>query len=166
MQVSIAWRYSLNRDSLNGVDTNMAKSTKRKEVIPDWLDAELKALPDLDEGLDLDLPGLDIDFSELDDALGLGGDLPGLDFGLDLRSFDDGVLRSHKSARARDMGYTRATKQRCGAKTRTGKPCKAPGNGRGGRCKMHGGASTGPRTAEGKARSLAALRGNRTNRNI
>jgi len=46
----------------------------------------------------------------------------------------------------------------CGAKTRSGRPCKqlviSPCNGR---CKFHGGHSTGPRTRKGKAR--AALNG-------
>ena len=32
----------------------------------------------------------------------------------------------------------------CGAKTRSGGPCKHKGNIRNGRCKHHGGASTGP----------------------
>ena len=32
---------------------------------------------------------------------------------------------------------------RCGAKTRTGTPCKAPAM-KNGRCKLHGGKSTGP----------------------
>jgi hypothetical protein len=41
----------------------------------------------------------------------------------------------------------------CGAKTRSGGPCRLPGAGCGGRCKLHGGASTGPRTVEGRARS-------------
>jgi len=36
----------------------------------------------------------------------------------------------------------------CGAKTRPGTPCKSPAM-RNGRCRMHGGASTGPRTPEG-----------------
>jgi hypothetical protein len=40
----------------------------------------------------------------------------------------------------------------CGARTRRGTYCKAPGHGQGGRCKLHGGKSTGPRTAEGRAR--------------
>lgn len=40
---------------------------------------------------------------------------------------------------------------RCGARTRTGTPCRSPAMGNG-RCRMHGGASTGPRTAEGVAR--------------
>ena len=44
---------------------------------------------------------------------------------------------------------------RCGAKTRLGCPCKGPAMANG-RCRMHGGASTGPKTAEGKARIAAA----------
>jgi hypothetical protein len=44
---------------------------------------------------------------------------------------------------------------RCGAKTRRGKACQAPAMPNG-RCRMHGGASTGPRTAEGLARSKRA----------
>lgn len=44
---------------------------------------------------------------------------------------------------------------RCGAKTRRGTPCKSPAM-RNGRCRMHGGASTGPRTAAGRARSARA----------
>jgi hypothetical protein len=44
---------------------------------------------------------------------------------------------------------------RCGAKTRTGCPCQSPAMNNG-RCRMHGGASTGPRTPEGRARISAA----------
>jgi hypothetical protein len=44
---------------------------------------------------------------------------------------------------------------RCGAKTRTGCPCQSPAM-TNGRCRMHGGASTGPRTPEGRARISAA----------
>lgn len=47
---------------------------------------------------------------------------------------------------------------RCGARTRKGTPCRAkalPGKTR---CKFHGGASTGPRTAEGRARIAEAQR--------
>jgi len=40
---------------------------------------------------------------------------------------------------------------RCGARTRAGTPCKAAAMPNG-RCRMHGGPSTGPRTIEGKAR--------------
>ena len=48
----------------------------------------------------------------------------------------------------------------CGAKTRKGTPCRCQpfslvtGNGR---CKFHGGMSTGPKTVEGRERALKAL---------
>ena len=46
--------------------------------------------------------------------------------------------------------------QSCGARTRRGTACqKPPLNGKT-RCRLHGGLSTGPRTAEGKARIAAA----------
>jgi hypothetical protein len=50
---------------------------------------------------------------------------------------------------------------RCGAKNRKGTPCRAPAMwskraGKYTRCRMHGGASTGPRTREGLARSRRA----------
>jgi hypothetical protein len=44
---------------------------------------------------------------------------------------------------------------RCRAKTRQGQECRAPAM-LNGRCRMHGGASTGPRTPEGLARSRRA----------
>jgi len=44
---------------------------------------------------------------------------------------------------------------RCGARTRRGKPCQAPAMANG-RCRMHGGLSTGPRTPEGLERSRKA----------
>jgi len=44
---------------------------------------------------------------------------------------------------------------RCGARTRAGCPCRAPAMANG-RCRMHGGRSTGPRTPEGLARPTAA----------
>ncbi len=52
---------------------------------------------------------------------------------------------------------TPARGEKCGAKTRKGTPCqcKALANGR---CKLHGGKSTGPRTPEGKMKSAANLR--------
>ena len=42
---------------------------------------------------------------------------------------------------------------RCGARTRCGGCCRQPAM-RNGRCRMHGGLSTGPRTAAGLARAL------------
>ena len=47
---------------------------------------------------------------------------------------------------------------RCGAYARSaGHPCKAQALANG-RCRNHGGMSTGPKTAEGKAKSLANLK--------
>jgi hypothetical protein len=43
----------------------------------------------------------------------------------------------------------------CGAHTRAGTPCKMTAIFRNGRCKLHGGLSTGPRSNAGKARSAA-----------
>jgi hypothetical protein len=45
---------------------------------------------------------------------------------------------------------------RCGAKTRRGSPCLKPALKNKTRCQLHGGKSTGPRTAEGKAQVIAA----------
>src|SRR3954451_16974305 len=44
---------------------------------------------------------------------------------------------------------------RCGARTRAGTPCRAAAM-PAGRCRIHGGASTGPRTGEGLERIRAA----------
>ena len=44
----------------------------------------------------------------------------------------------------------------CNAKTRSGGQCQRAGNPQNGRCHWHGGASTGPKTAEGRARIAAA----------
>ena len=46
--------------------------------------------------------------------------------------------------------------QRCGAKTRRGTACRRPASKRNGRCRLHGGQSTGPKTAEGRAKIAAA----------
>ena len=46
--------------------------------------------------------------------------------------------------------------QRCGAKTRKGTPCQRPAYKRNGRCSLHGGKSTGPKTEDGLARLTAA----------
>ncbi len=69
------------------------------------------------------------------------------------------------SAWRRHRVTPRRDRPRCGAKRkRDGKPCRAPvvwdvdrDAPRNGRCKMHGGASTGPKTPEGRARALAYL---------
>jgi hypothetical protein len=45
----------------------------------------------------------------------------------------------------------------CNARTKSGHPCRALGLEPSGRCKWHGGMSTGPRTAQGKAASAGNL---------
>lgn len=60
----------------------------------------------------------------------------------------------------------RRERPKCGAKCRDGHPCQAPALFepaygcyiRNGRCRLHGGLSTGPRTAAGKRRIAAAAR--------
>ena len=54
---------------------------------------------------------------------------------------------------------------KCGARTRIGRPCRAPvvwdkehNKPVNGKCRMHGGLSTGPKTIEGRRRSLANLK--------
>ena len=46
--------------------------------------------------------------------------------------------------------------QRCEAITRKGTPCQRPGNKINGRCRLHGGRSTGPRTTDGLERLVAS----------
>lgn len=59
----------------------------------------------------------------------------------------------------------RGARPRCGARTRQGRPCRAPAvwergavGPRNGRCRVHGGLSTGPRTKEGRERIAASNR--------
>ena len=56
----------------------------------------------------------------------------------------------------------------CNAKTRTGSLCRRTGSAKNGRCHLHGGKSTGPKTAEGRARIAAAQfkHGNRSKASI
>ena len=72
----------------------------------------------------------------------------------------------HRRHAAREVFAARppaVTRPQCGARCRDGHPCAAPavwststGAPRNGRCRMHGGLSTGPRTVEGRARVAAA----------
>jgi len=51
------------------------------------------------------------------------------------------------------MEITLEQKEYCGAKTRKGTPCKRRDIYENGRCRLHGGLSTGPRTEAGKRKS-------------
>lgn len=91
-----------------------------------------------------------------------------------------GVLRAldHLEAAMRRAPLTerrtpRCRRPRCGARCRDGHACRAAVVVRrdksghviaAARCRMHGGCSTGPRTPEGRARSLAALARGRARR--
>lgn len=52
-------------------------------------------------------------------------------------------------------------KRVCGARKKTGERCRSKSLHRGGKCKFHGGLSTGARTPEGKAKAIAAMRAGR-----
>ncbi len=54
------------------------------------------------------------------------------------------------------LGGDPASAPRCGARTRAGTPCRGPAVRGRLRCRLHGGRSTGPRTAEGRERCRAA----------
>jgi hypothetical protein len=47
----------------------------------------------------------------------------------------------------------------CDAKTRKGTPCRNTRLFKNGRCKLHGGLSTGPKTLEGRLKVLSNLKG-------
>ena len=90
---------------------------------------------------------------------------------LTVDEFIDRVLARKRAARTRHANQSRPPsipkwgRPLCGAKTRKGTPCQAPpvwdkehNRPRNGRCRMHGGLSTGPKTPEGKAKSLSKLK--------
>lgn len=62
-----------------------------------------------------------------------------------------------KSQRAALYEIQRFVGSRCGARTRLGRPCHRKGL-KSGRCRNHGGLSTGPRTVEGRRRALGNLK--------
>ena len=64
------------------------------------------------------------------------------------------ILLRLVAARRREMLRSR----KCGAKTRKGTPCQMRPIPWSRRCRLHGGLSTGPKTAEGRARIAEAQR--------
>lgn len=70
----------------------------------------------------------------------------------------------YRHTRANDSGGMPAWltlphgRQNCAARTKAGHPCRGKALPKTGRCKWHGGMSTGPKTEEGRARALANLR--------
>ena len=65
------------------------------------------------------------------------------------------IGQGHGSLKYGNPSGDLTTVARCGARTRRGTACQAPAM-RNGRCRMHGGLSTGPRTPEGLERSRRA----------
>lgn len=74
---------------------------------------------------------------------------------MDISEFIDTYARAHAHVMGFDMTIV---KKMCWAKTRQGTPCQNTRLYKNGRCKNHGGLSTGPRTLQGKARALANLK--------
>ena len=52
-------------------------------------------------------------------------------------------------------------KQVCGARKKTGEPCRSKMLYRGGKCKFHGGLSTGAKTSAGRVRAIVAMQAGR-----
>jgi len=76
------------------------------------------------------------------------------------RALGEQRLYVDADGRERLIGWKQPKRERpkCGARTRAGGSCKAPVVRGRSRCRMHGGLSTVPKTAEGKARSAAGVR--------
>ena len=70
---------------------------------------------------------------------------------------DDAFARQCLRSSNNAWRYVALRGEICGAKTRKGTPCQAKPILTSTRCRNHGGLSTGPTTAEGKARSKANL---------
>lgn len=84
---------------------------------------------------------------------------------MEFYKLDDFVLWKFRDYPRRPRSTERSKRPKCGAKCRDGHACRAPvvwdkeyNRPRNGRCKLHGGKSTGPRTPEGKARIAEAQR--------
>lgn len=71
------------------------------------------------------------------------------------RSWGERRLYRDLDGKVQELGWhaPKRERDRCGAKTRTGEPCKAPALPEKDRCRMHGGLSTGPKSLKGKTRT-------------
>ena len=76
-----------------------------------------------------------------------------LDLGMDAAT----PTQPRSTRRGVSSAYDGSDPDLCNARTRSGRPCRALKLAHG-RCKWHGGLSTGPKTREGKARALARLK--------
>ena len=62
-----------------------------------------------------------------------------------------------KEKRARERQISQKSRVQCGARKKTGQQCKAKAEKGRNRCRFHGGKSTGPKTIDGKIKSLSDL---------
>ncbi|WP_328591474.1 HGGxSTG domain-containing protein [Marimonas lutisalis] len=74
------------------------------------------------------------------------------------QEFEREVERQLAALKERAVARQARARVICGAKTRKGRPCRLKSEPGKQRCKFHGGKSTGPKTAEGKARIAEAQR--------
>ena len=103
-----------------------------------------------------------VEEKELEPLASYGGDLD--------EWVDQKIAKRIASRKPKSTVTPKWLRPSCGAKTRTGKQCRAlavwdrendrPKNGR---CRMHGGLSTGPKTEAGKDRALRNLKQNSIN---
>ena len=82
------------------------------------------------------------------------------------------IIFSIKKEISKEIKLPKDLREKCCAKTRKGTPCKAPSvwdglteRTRNGRCKLHGGKYTGPRTEAGKEAIRASNRRRKEERN-
>ena len=68
-----------------------------------------------------------------------------------------GEQRSTRPQKPKTFVEGRGWRYLCGAKTRRGTACQRVSEARNGRCRLHGGFSTGPRTPEGRQRVAEAV---------
>ena len=74
--------------------------------------------------------------------------------------------RAEADRRLAKLRATAPTNEYCGAKTRAGTPCRRKDIYQSGRCALHGGLSTGPKTEAGKEQSrINGRKGGRPKRN-
>ena len=101
-------------------------------------------------------PPTDEELTRLESGLPVDSELLELP---DLEDMEAAVAAEREARRIRYLASLPRLK-RCEAKTRSGKPCQrwAMPNGR---CYLHGGASTGPKTPEGRRRAIEAMQAGR-----
>lgn len=76
----------------------------------------------------------------------------------ELRATGTAFIVFEHGGRWYELNHNRYNPKRiCGARKKTGERCRSKDLHRGGKCKFHGGLSTGARTPEGKARAIAAM---------